>query len=356
MQEVDMKKTIVKKLEIAIAVSLLSLTAGSLQAAAPLTVFSNGSVADANDVNSNFDELATRITNISLTPGPQGVAGPTGLPGVKGDMGIQGIQGLTGVAGNQGNQGDPGIQGLKGDPGIQGPAGNDGSGVITYNWTGFASSGWDVKTFIVTDIRTTSNQFDKEVRTFVRTAPDVGNGYIGSTQMTRVRSMNGTVIKHQVLHTSRKRDLTTALSDFKFNQIDNYITDGATLENSVSINPGIDARMPTMNLGMNWATASQTTMTYTDGITADFLSFSIDSRSLVAIEDVTVLGTTYMGCQKMLITRTADSVGKQFTSVDWYCPSGVGLVKSIYIKMGTYGNSRLLEFDPTQSTAVAAPQ
>ncbi len=347
-----MNNKIVKKLETVIAVSLLSLTAGALQAA-PLTVFSNGSVADANDVNANFDELATRITNISLTAGPQG---PTGLPGVKGDTGAQGPQGLTGPSGNQGNQGDPGIQGIqgpKGDPGAQGPAGKDGAGVTTYSWAGFAPSNWDVKVFVVTDTRTASNKFDKEVRSFVRTPGNASNGYVGRTEMTRIRSMNGTVVKHQVLHTSRTRDLTTGLSDFKFNQIDNYTTDGVTINSSTTINPGIDLRMPTMSLGMNWATASQTATTtyYTDGTTADKNRFSVDSRSLVAIEDITVLNTPYTGCQKMLISRSAYALGRHFTTVDWYCPGGVGLVKSIYVKQDGTDNSRVLEFDPTQSTA-----
>jgi hypothetical protein len=54
--------------------------------AAPLVVFSNGGVADANDVNANFNELETRIETITLTPGPVGadstVAGPKGDTGL----------------------------------------------------------------------------------------------------------------------------------------------------------------------------------------------------------------------------------------------------------------------------------
>jgi hypothetical protein len=43
--------------------------------AADLVVFSNGGVADADDVNANFNELGARIETISLTPGPAGAAG-----------------------------------------------------------------------------------------------------------------------------------------------------------------------------------------------------------------------------------------------------------------------------------------
>lgn len=52
--------------------------------AAELITFSNGKVADANDVNYNFQELASRISTQSSTPGPKGDKGDKGEPGLSG--------------------------------------------------------------------------------------------------------------------------------------------------------------------------------------------------------------------------------------------------------------------------------
>ena len=73
------------------------------------------------------EALANSITNISLTPGPQGVQG---IQGLAGDQGIQGLTGATGAKGDQGIQGltgDQGIPGLKGETGVQGDQGLPGS-------------------------------------------------------------------------------------------------------------------------------------------------------------------------------------------------------------------------------------
>jgi hypothetical protein len=101
-----------------------------------LTVFSNGKVADANDVNANFNELETRIKTISLTPGEtgavgaQGIQGSQGFTGAAGANGAQGIQGLSGNAGTNGVNGAVGAKGdagAKGAKGIQGLSGNAGT-------------------------------------------------------------------------------------------------------------------------------------------------------------------------------------------------------------------------------------
>jgi hypothetical protein len=98
-----------------------------------LTVFSNGKVADANDVNANFNELETRIKTISLTPGATGAVGPQGATGAVGPQGIpgsgaDGAKGETGAAGAKGDTGDTGadsiVAGPKGDTGDVGPAGS----------------------------------------------------------------------------------------------------------------------------------------------------------------------------------------------------------------------------------------
>ncbi len=59
----------------------LSILLNTAQAA-ELVQFSNGSIADANDVNANFNELATRIQNqATASTGAAGPAGPQGIPG-----------------------------------------------------------------------------------------------------------------------------------------------------------------------------------------------------------------------------------------------------------------------------------
>jgi hypothetical protein len=106
-----------------------------------LTVFSNGSVADANDVNGNFTELETRIETISLTPGETGAVGAQGIQGFTGSDGANGSDGATGVDGAPGSKGDIGETGDKGDIGAAGADGTmyDGaaSGDMQY-WNGSA--------------------------------------------------------------------------------------------------------------------------------------------------------------------------------------------------------------------------
>jgi hypothetical protein len=145
-----MNNLIHKKLGIAVISGCLMMLVGIAQAA-DLVVFSNGGVADANDVNANFNELETRIETITLTPGPVGadstVAGPKGdtgadstVAGPKGDTGanstVAGPKGDTGanstVAGPKGDTGaDSTVAGPKGDTGanstVAGPKGDTGA-------------------------------------------------------------------------------------------------------------------------------------------------------------------------------------------------------------------------------------
>jgi hypothetical protein len=94
-----------------------------------LTVFSNGKVADANDVNANFNELETRIKTISLTPGETGAVGAQGIQGSQGftgAAGANGAQGIQGLSGNAGTNGVNGAVGAKGDAGVNGAQGLSG--------------------------------------------------------------------------------------------------------------------------------------------------------------------------------------------------------------------------------------
>jgi hypothetical protein len=89
-----MNNLIHKKLGIAVISGCLMMWVGIAQAA-PLVVFSNGGVADANDVNANFNELGARIETISLTPGAAGNDGANGAAGA--DSTVAGPKGDTGL-------------------------------------------------------------------------------------------------------------------------------------------------------------------------------------------------------------------------------------------------------------------
>jgi hypothetical protein len=89
-----MNNLIHKKLGIAVISGCLMMWVGIAQAA-PLVVFSNGGVADANDVNANFNELGARIETISLTPGADGANGTNGAAGNDGAAGAAGTDGTS---------------------------------------------------------------------------------------------------------------------------------------------------------------------------------------------------------------------------------------------------------------------
>ena len=97
-----MNNLIHKKLGIAVISVCLMMWVGIAQAA-PLVVFSNGGVADANDVNANFNELGARIETISLTPGADGANGTNGAAGAAGNDGAAGADST--VAGPKGDTG-----------------------------------------------------------------------------------------------------------------------------------------------------------------------------------------------------------------------------------------------------------
>ena len=89
-----MKNMINSKPALAILSVFFTLMIANVQAA-DLVQFSNGNIADADDVNANFNELETRIETISLTPGPAGadstVAGPQGPAGAVGPAGADAV-------------------------------------------------------------------------------------------------------------------------------------------------------------------------------------------------------------------------------------------------------------------------
>jgi hypothetical protein len=152
------------------AVALLLFFVASSSLSQELKEFSNGEVADADDVNFNFTLLKDAIDALALEPasmiiaaegppggdtgevgdvyintasydfygpkdingwgtgrsliGPQGDQGPAGEQGPQGEQGLQGDTGATGATGAQGPQGEQGPKGDTGATGAQGPQGD----------------------------------------------------------------------------------------------------------------------------------------------------------------------------------------------------------------------------------------
>lgn len=301
-----MEMNTLRKVGMALSVACLSMLVGVSQAA-PLISFSNGTVADADDVNANFTELETRINAI-----PAGDAGPQGPAGPAGPMGATGMVGPAGPAGSTGPQG---------------PAGANGAGVVTYSWQGFGSAAWDVKAFVVTPPDT----FDKEVRTYNRTPNGDGTG---TTEVTRERTLSGVIYSYQIF--TYEWDNT---GDFTQTKIETFSAAG--LSKTETFTPGLIIRHSAMGLGMTWGTSSQVDVVYTD-TTPNNIFFEVNGYSLVAIEDISVRGVDYTGCQKILKHWT--TAGRD---IRWYCP-GVGLVKKV-------SPSRMFEFDPNDPLSTPAP-
>ena len=79
-----------------------------------------------SSLESVTSSLATQISEIELTPGPQGDAGEIGATGTKGDAGEIGATGANGDAGSIGETGAKGDAGPIGETGAKGDAGSIG--------------------------------------------------------------------------------------------------------------------------------------------------------------------------------------------------------------------------------------
>ncbi|XP_034741085.1 macrophage receptor MARCO isoform X1 [Etheostoma cragini] len=80
--------------------------------------------SDLNLLNTSTLILESKVTTISLKPGPPG---PPGTDGAHGIPGTSGMKGDRGVAGPPGPKGEMGLKGQPGDPGVAGPIGPKGS-------------------------------------------------------------------------------------------------------------------------------------------------------------------------------------------------------------------------------------
>ena len=333
-----MKKNLFKKLNLAVITGCLSLMMSTSHAAVPNN-FSNGAVADADEVNQNFTHLDDRITNISLTPGPTGPAGPQGLPGVNGQNGLNGLDGQDGATGPAGTTGPQGPAGTDGTNGING---TDGVGIVIQSAAGFDSSAYTEKVFLASGSQT---GWDKEVRSYSRV--NNGDGTI-TNNITRKRSATGTLVKHDLL-----TNITSATGDVNFVERKLYNVNTGTLVSTASISPPIELRNDTMGVGLRWGSASEVTHVNEDA-TPSVTSYAVDRRSLLGIEDITLSsGAVYTGCLKIETIRMSEMLSANYQRINWRCPNNVGLVKSIML-INNPGNqaiySRVMELDTTQST------
>ncbi|XP_031145525.1 macrophage receptor MARCO isoform X2 [Sander lucioperca] len=82
--------------------------------------------SNLNLLNTSTLNLESKVTTISLKPGPPGTPGTDGARGLPGIPGIPGVQGDSGVAGPPGPKGEMGLKGQPGDPGVAGPIGPRG--------------------------------------------------------------------------------------------------------------------------------------------------------------------------------------------------------------------------------------
>lgn len=331
-----MKKNTFKKLGIAAGTGCLGLIMGSAQAAG-LNSFTNGSVANATDVNNNFTYLDDRITNISLTPGPTGPQGPIGLTGSQGTPGVNGQNGLNGLDGATGSAGATGPQGPAGTDGANG---TNGVGVVFQSSTGFHPDAYTEKVFNVTG---TQGNWDKEVRSFNRI--NNADGTI-TTFRTRQRISAGVIFRYDV-----QKFITYTNGDVGYAEKKKYdAIDITALLDTASISPPLIELKNNMGIGMRWASASQVTYVYEDVNIPTDISFAVDSRSLLDIEDVTLSnGDSYTGCLKIETIRSAESLGRDQQKISWHCPNNVGLVKYIMLRnSGTM--SRVMELDTGAST------
>ena len=339
-----MKNIKLKKVGIAVATACLGLVVSAAQAA-PLIPFSNGNVADANDVNTNFTELETRINTISLTPGADGTNGLDGADGSNGTNGLAGADGSNGTNGLAGADGSNGTNGLAGADGSNGTDGTDGVGIssivddgagsltitltdtstnvlpipatATYSYRDFGHT-YGKKTFAVTDSRL---KYDTEIRTFDRISVP------GQVSYTRDRRTDGGTIAFRY-HTITVDNSGSELLFKVLTTHDATATDPSTvITETKTITPGLISRTESMELGKVYGSD----VTVASDINVD--AFVVQTSALIAVnQSVSVAGGSFSGCIKISRHRSGNTLGETHQQISTFCPN-VGLVKQIFSKV-----------------------
>ena len=286
---------------------VLSLSVTSLASAEPLKTFVNGEKTNADDVNFNFNELATRIDAV-----PAGVEGPQGP---QGPQGIQGPQGPAGTAGADGAKGD---KGDKGDP---------GEALTVYDGRNYGTTATQ-KVFSVSGA-----VWNTETQIYDRTSVP------GKVLEYRNRAIDSVPYRVDVLFHSNSAAGHLLEERDRYNE---STVDPANPLASAPTNTAIPAspivtRASAMTIGHPWVSAAKVTDTDVVAGTASTTSVVVDVRTLMGVEDVTVAAGSYSNCIKILSQRKSLSFGNDFQNVSWFCPGGVGLVKEVQANEGGDG-------------------
>ena len=295
--------------------------------------FSNGSVADADQVNANFQELADRISDIPAGPeGPQGSVGPQGAQGPVGPVGPQGAQGAQGPSGPVGPQGATGAQGPQGVQGPIGPEGPAGADAVipTYSYADFSHS-FSSKTYAV--LSTAGH--DSEVHSFDRTsaAPDV--------IVKEHRFAGSELVRHRRLRFRYSSTDVALVSIETYADADPVNAPGIfdQLTGTETFEPPLVLRRSDMKEGGTWTSAAKVVDTAWDGAVQSDNSHSLESVTVEGLDDVDVPYGNPTGCLKLSRMRSS-VVSGNFHRVEWRCPN-LGLVKRVHI-LGEQ-NSHIME-------------
>ena len=363
------------------AIGCLSLCLTSVQAA-DLIQFSNGKLADANQVNANFSELATRIEAQATVTGPQGLAGAQGSTGAAGSDGVAGPDGATGPAGatgatgstgSTGATGATGSTGATGATGLAGPAGSTGqtgssgapgsdAGFGQIPLSSYFPADGEEKIFVVTlhmssqNVSVASMNTFNEKRNYVHHEPntDLGAdatleesietakyilGQLAELKLVNHFTYSGTLV-------SGKSGPSLLMDTLLLNKVDDMRKMGSgddfVLYQRLTLTPSY--RMVSSLV----TAASVNSEIYIDGdLNSSQNSVTINTtRRLTVDESITVRGVSYTFCHS-IETRRVNHRGNQQT-VSWYCPDEVGLVKTIGVELKDgFQYSWIKEYDPS---------
>ena len=405
-----------------ITLAITALFAGTLNAApgdAVPNTFSNGTPADADQVNANFTEVVNQISTLATEgvvgpegpqgpAGPQGIQGEQGIQGLTGNTGSQGIQGLTGATGPQGSQGLKGDKGDKGDIGLTGDKGDKGDIGLTGDKGDKGDIGLTGDKGDKGDIGLTGDKGDKgdigltgSDGISISSITDDGAGTLtinldnGSSSTHSIPSTT-TYSYRDHAHTYNTKTFVAQDTSGAFTQevrtFDRTVTGqvsflrhrtGGTADKMDTIvldNSGPELRMIQFDrhgtLDPNTVTESRTmapgvlfrTETMEQGKT--FGSDSLLSRdgtpssgvlqtaAVIAVnQSVTVPAGSYTGCIKISRHRAARHLGQTYDRINTFCP-GLGLVRQLHTSLNfSTGNTEtvLKELSTCDSGACTQP-
>lgn len=271
-----------KKSFITLAITAALFSSTTLLAAPGDSVpntFTNGNVADATEVNANFNEVTTQIgtvnTNVnSLT---------TTVNTLSSD-----VSALTTTVNS-----------------LPTP-----TTTAVYSYRDYRHT-YTTKTFNVLSTDPGNNEFDTEVRTFDRTITN-------QVSFSRDRSLSGARTQYHTITLDDTGDLLLT----KF-EVHNTTTLAVT--ETRTLTPGITLRTENMEIGKTFGSASLLTSD-TNGDSA-----VIQTTALLGVEDITVPMGSYTGCLKIMRDRNSERLGSNHKRIGWYC-AGQGLVKQVEVR------------------------